>query len=169
MTDLMSIQDFTEASDGFQLVFLYDDLLDDQRLCDLCPGASFLMIARLPGYRLLVNRQGVVAAAPSQNSTIYGIVVEIPDVEIPELEARFATEGLDERSTEFADGCLGEGFLVEVWTSSDDREGWAEPIRIVQLLALAHEFRFPDSYLAEIANWAKGTDDVLTGTLRRVS
>lgn len=169
MINVLSLSDITKPADGCRQVFFFDHLLDDQRLCAVCPSASFVTIAELPAHRLVVNSDGLVAAVPSRDSTVHGIVVEIPEAETSVLAARLAVHGLDDCRSGFALDFLGDVFPVEFWTSSNHREGQAEAIEIVRLLALARQFRFPDSYLAEIAYWAKGPDEVPSEHLRPVS
>lgn len=169
MINVLSFSDITEPAEGCRQVFIFNHLLDDQRLCAVCPSASFVTIAELPGHRLVVNSDGLVAAVPNRDSTVHGIVAEIPETETNALATRLAVHGLDDCRSGFAVGLLGDILPIQFWTSSNHREGQAEAIEIVRLLALARQFRFPDSYLAEIAYWAKGPDEVPSDHLRPVS
>lgn len=169
MINVLSLSDITKPADGCRQVFIFDHLLDDQRLCAVCPSASFMTIAELPAHRLVVNSDGLVAAVPSRGSTVHGIVVEVPETEASALATWLGVHGLDDCRRGFTVGFLGDVFPVEFWTSTNHREGQAEAIHIVQLLALARQFRFPDSYLAEIAYWAKGPEEVPSDHLRPVS
>jgi hypothetical protein len=169
LINVLSLSDITEPAKGSRQLFIFDHLLDDQHLCAVCPSASFVTIAELPAHRLVVNSDGLVAAVPSRDSTVHGIVVEVPETETSALATRLAVHGLDDCRRGFAVDFLGDVFPVEFWTSTNHREGRAEAIEIVRLLALARQFRFPDSYLAEIAHWAKGPDEVPSDHLRPVS
>lgn len=156
MTNVVSpFTDFSAPSPGFRQVFLSDLLMDDLRLCLICPGTSFISLGFLPRHRFVVDSSGAMAMIRDPRSHVHGIIVEVPDRSFTALEAHYASAGLTRRRSGHASGFLDILFRVDFWTSSDQRRGRAPAIEVVQLLALAREFGFPEHYLSEIAQWAR--------------
>src|SRR3990170_6890232 len=74
--------------------FAYGSNMYEAELKAWCPGALLVTVARLDGYRLAFNRCsekrgcGVGDIVPDEGGIVWGTLYEIPDVEVPQLEAK---------------------------------------------------------------------------------
>lgn len=76
------------------LYFAYGSNMDWQQMRDRCPSAKFVCIAKLKNYRLAVTRKstkrdcGVVDAVCQANSNVWGVVFQIDERDIGNLDAK---------------------------------------------------------------------------------
>ena len=79
-----------------QLYFAYTSLLDPDRMSETTPGAKFLFTAHYPETLLVFVANGsgpVPTLVPSEGSTVWGAVFEVPGGEIDKLAEVEAAEG----------------------------------------------------------------------------
>jgi gamma-glutamylcyclotransferase len=74
------------------LYFAYGSNLDWAQMKARCPSARFVGLAKLADYRLAFTRRsinrgcGVADAVPATGRAVWGVVFEISELEIPELD-----------------------------------------------------------------------------------
>ncbi len=82
------------------LYFAYGSNMDERQMKERCPHAVFKSVAKQEGYRLCFPRYskkrcgGVSSIEESREETVWGVVFDIPDKEIPLLDK---SEGYQER------------------------------------------------------------------------
>ena len=142
---------------GNRLIFAYDLLMHEDQFPKLCPSAWLVFRAKLLSRRFIFNQDGVATIMPCRGSVVHGLVWEISEQEQVDLESHLGVPTVLDRHGAFARGTNQEMIAVEYYASRNHRHGIAkDPMEIVQLLAVAHQWRFPDSYLSEIAQFAPG-------------
>lgn len=106
------------------LIFAYGSNMDFTQMHDRCPSATFVCKASLVQYRLAftrwsVNRQcGVSDVVPATNSVVWGVIYNVPDNEMPDLDRE---EGVNSNSyvrrsgTVYKDGDENSPLDVEIY------------------------------------------------------
>ena len=158
MTPLVHVMaELITPQPGHRLIFTYDLLMHEDRFPKLCPSAWLVYRAKILSRRFIFNQDGVATIIPCRGSVVHGLVWEITQQEQTDLESHLGMSAACERRGAFARGANQEMIAVEFYASRNHRHGVSEdPMEIVRLLAVAHQCRFPDSYLTEIAHFAPG-------------
>ena len=80
------------------LYFAYGSNMDEWQMRQRCPGAKFKFVAKMERWRLCFPRfskkrcGGVASIEQAEGETVWGVVFEIPDAELPLLDK---SEGYD--------------------------------------------------------------------------
>src|SRR5436309_15390853 len=73
-------------------IFAYGSNMDCAQMRERCPSARFLNVAKLPNHELAFTRRstnrgcGVADAIPRDGKELWGVVYEIDEAELPELD-----------------------------------------------------------------------------------
>jgi hypothetical protein len=138
---------------GHSLLFVYDQLLNEDRLRSRVPHPDLFCRARLTNSRCLVNRNGVITLMPRLGYVTHGVIWEIRDDEFRNLDQQFLVPNVTERRGAFAKSRHGQLVPVEFYRALDTTPGRVDVTTHLRMLALAHEWRFPLDYIEEIESW----------------
>lgn len=137
-------------------VFAFNGLMNEEHIRELCPDPRFVMTARYLSKRFIINDAGVATLIPRQSSVVYGVIWEISNIAQTCLDIRLGMPGICDRFGSFARGPANELIISEYYGARNNRTlGSAEPEYLRTILDAARHRRFPQSYLDEIAGWAR--------------
>ncbi len=136
-------------------VFAYDGLMAEDRIRALCPDPRFVTAVRYLSKRFIINDEGVATLVPRRDFTVYGVVWEISDIAQTGLDIFMGMPGIYDRYGSFGRGPAGELILSEYYGARNRTPGAATPEYLRTILEAAQHWRFPQSYLDEIAGWAR--------------
>jgi len=148
------------------LYFAYGSNMDWAQMRQRCPSARFVFVAKLTNHRLAFTRKsqnrqcGVADAAPKRGSRIWGVVYEIEEREVGQLD----------RSEGFRPGRAGNAYTrkerhvivggdenkpMAVWVYFAKRQPEPPPPNAKykrQIIEGAKFWRLPDRYIRELEN-----------------
>ena len=145
--------------------FAYGSNLDLLQMQLRCPGAQFVSIARLDGYRVCFPRKSfvrdcaVISIEPSPREEVWGALYELDGTDIARLDER---EGYDKRRdrqlnhsnriTVRIEGADERAVLAEVYVAVPGADpGLPTPQYVGYLIASAAECGLPKSHLEQLA------------------
>lgn len=138
-------------------IFTYDLLMVEERFRKHCPDARIVAPARLLSHRFIMNEQGVATMIRHRGATVHGLIWEITEQEQTSLEDQLGLPSTTDRYGAFARGPHQEMIAVEFYAARNHRHGIAkDPMEVAQLLAVAEQWQFPESYLTQLARWSPG-------------
>jgi len=117
-----------------------------------CPGARFLGLARLLGYRFVIARTGYGGLAPDPAAEVHGVMWELTPADLVALDAfEGVPEGLYRRATLSIDG--GPAMIYVPSDPGDQGRGTPRPGYLEDIVNAAAGYGFPETYLAELKGW----------------
>ena len=139
---------------GHRFVFAYDEEMDIDRFRKRCPEAFLVATARIRNRRWIANSDGRATVARGREFDVYGVVFEVPEAAEMALAERYPPRTAD-RYGAFARSTDDTIMPVEYFAPVNHRHGEAG-WEILQVLAAARYYRFPEAYLSELAQWVPG-------------
>jgi len=137
-------------------VFAFGSLMAEKRIRKLCPEPRFVTTARYLSKRFIINDDGVATLVPRRDFIVHGVVWEISDIAQCGLDIALGMPGIRDRFGSFARGPAGELISSEYYGSRNNRTfGKASHKYLQPILDAARHWKFPQSYLNEIASWAQ--------------
>ena len=139
--------------------FAYGSNMDQAQMNQICPRAVLVGIAKLQGYRFIINTRGVATVVPERSSEVCGIPWIITKVDEQALDKH---EGVKwgtytkrmvhiEMATERSARALT--YIASDSTLSSPRDNYME-----KLVAAAEQYGLPDKYVEELRSWLKTGD-----------
>lgn len=139
---------------GRRHIFVYDVLLDEDRLKGTCPEAEFVSAARLHGRRWIINTEQIPTVEAMRDHAVYGAVWSVPDASLAALDFHFGYPQIAERRGAFARGPLREMIPVEFYAHRNHRHGLGNIETVLRMLALGRQWGFPRQYVEAFGAWA---------------
>ena len=137
--------------------FAYGSNMSRAQMQERCPGSRLVGSARLAGYRLGFTRHsprwgaGVADVVPDPSSEVWGLLYDVTDMHIAELDAR---EGHPHHYVRMPVDVRGAEGVVVAWTYGVvSKVDFVAPSRRYHeiMLAAAREHAFPGEYVARLA------------------
>lgn len=142
--------------------FAYGLNLDAPAMAARCPGARLVGPARLPGYRFVVNAQGLATVVPERDGSVQGVLWCIGARDEHALD-RF--EGVAARLYRKAQltvhGPQDRPRAALVYLASDARPGAPRPGYLERVVAAAEAQGLDPGYIAELRRWLARAPRVL--------
>jgi len=133
--------------------FAYGLNMDISSMLQRCPAAELRGVARVDGYRFLINRFGVATIARASGSKVFGVVWMLTTWD----------EGVLDRFEGVAEGFYGKRLvkvsggdrqrLAMVYVSRDVRPGTPRDGYLEIVLDSALKHQLPTTYQVELASW----------------
>lgn len=135
------------------LHFAYGSNMSRALMEPRCPGATALGVARLPGYRFLIMREGYASVAPAPGGAVHGVLWRLTARDVAALNAYeniesglYIRETLPVRHGEATASAL-------VYVGHGRAEGRPRPGYMELVIAAAREWNLPQDYIADLARW----------------
>lgn len=145
------IRQMSVPAPGHRFIFAFDEEMDTDRFRRRCPDASLVATARIRNRRWIANENGRATVVPSGGFDVFGVVFEVPEAAEVNLAERFPAHSAD-RYGAFAKTEHDTLLPVEYFAPVNHRHGEIG-CEILQILAAARHYRFPDAYLHELCSW----------------
>ena len=71
---------------GFTLYFAYGSNLSLTQMHSRCPSSEYVGVARLHGYRWIVNTRGFANVVECQGSEVYGLLYQLTEIDEAKLD-----------------------------------------------------------------------------------
>lgn len=135
--------------------FAYGMNMDLDAVRRRCSTPEMLGIARLDGFRFVINSRGVATVARDQAGCVHGVLWELCDDDLAALD-EFEGVAAGHYRREAADVLrpTGEGEWSIIYVASDAVPGPPRPGYLEAVIAAATTHGFPSGYLAELRGWA---------------
>jgi cation transport regulator ChaC len=138
------------------LLFAYGSNMAAEEMAAFAPGARFVGVARLPGYRLELRRRsvrwrgGAADVVESEGDEVWGVVYELPDLSLLD---RKEGAGFAYRRREVRVERHGESHAALAYEVIDKEPDEVAPTReyAALLLRAARERGLPSDWLRELA------------------
>ena len=141
---------------GHRHVFAYGPLMTQKHIRKLCPDPRLVTTARYLSKRFIVNGDGVATLVPRRDFTVFGVVWEISNIAQIGLDITLGMPGIRDRYGSLARAPDGQLVSSEYYGARNNRTlGKASREYLQPILDAARHWRFPQSYLDEIAGWAQ--------------
>jgi gamma-glutamylcyclotransferase (GGCT)/AIG2-like uncharacterized protein YtfP len=141
---------------GQVLYFAYGANMRRAAFCHLCPGADWLGVARLEGFRPVIAWHGYASVQPDPASTVWGVLWLVPAARLPALDGFEAVaSGWYARTTARVTTPAGPRAEAMLYLAPRPDTGPAHPGYLEEVLAAARENRLPAAYLASLALLAR--------------
>jgi gamma-glutamylcyclotransferase (GGCT)/AIG2-like uncharacterized protein YtfP len=142
---------------GQVLYFAYGANMRRAAFCQLCPGADWLGVARLEGFRMVIAWHGYASVQPDPASTVWGVLWLVPAAWLPALDAfEEVAAGWYERTTARVVTPAGPRAEAMLYLAPRSETGLAHPGYLDVVLAGARENKLPAGYLKNVARLAPG-------------
>ena len=142
----------TEANNRYY--FAYGSNMDSAQMSDRCPGAAFVGIAELPGYRFIINGRGVATIVPESSESVHGVLWTITKSDEKALDGLEGVKwGTYAKVTTSVETRKGESVSGLVYVAKDNTEGAPKAGYIEQVIAAAGFHKLPAWYIGELRTW----------------
>jgi gamma-glutamylcyclotransferase (GGCT)/AIG2-like uncharacterized protein YtfP len=134
---------------GQILYFAYGANMRRAAFCQRCPGADWLGVARLEGFRPTIAWHGYASVEPAPASTVWGVLWLLPAAHLAALDA-FEEVGASwyVRTTARVICPAGPRAEAMIYRTPDPKSGHPHPAYLEGVLAAARENKLPSAYLA---------------------
>src|SRR5258708_2150391 len=78
---------------GCRLLFVYDDLMDDEVMAERVPNPEFICTARMESRRFLVNRDGIASITPRIGFEVHGVIWQVEEIGVTCLDLQLGVPG----------------------------------------------------------------------------
>jgi hypothetical protein len=143
---------------GYRHLFVYGPLLDEDLLRERCPDPELITVAHYDSRRFIINSDGIATAFPRRGHRVYGVVWRVHEIGLTALDIHAGVPYRHDRFGAFARTADGELCVSEFYAARNHTPGTANPSYLEPIIAAARRWKFPDSYLEEIAGWAGRTE-----------
>jgi gamma-glutamylcyclotransferase (GGCT)/AIG2-like uncharacterized protein YtfP len=138
-----------------QLYFAYGSNIDEVQMEGRCPGARKLGVARLNGYRFIINSRGVASVQEDIEHAVLGILWKISGEDVSELD-RY--EGVKHGHyhkvhMKVVVGNNGEAVSALVYIAADNAQGAARGGYLEKIISAAEKHGFDDEYIEKLREW----------------
>jgi gamma-glutamylcyclotransferase (GGCT)/AIG2-like uncharacterized protein YtfP len=140
------------------LHFAYGSNMDPERMHQRCPDATDPRVASLADFRFAISARGVANIVPVEGAQVYGVLWTVSERDLENLnKLEGIAAGQSQRQMLAVRPAGGERVDAVVYLAADvatgpPREGYLE-----RILHGARVARLPESYLAELGQWARRT------------
>jgi len=133
----------------------YGSNIDETQMCQRCrDGAVLVSIAKLHGYRFIINTRGVATVVPQSYSEVYGIVWSITEACEKSLDCcegvKYKTYTKETVNVEIV---TGKSVAALTYLASDNTPGSTRAGYMEKIVAAAERHRLPDKYIEELRAW----------------
>jgi gamma-glutamylcyclotransferase (GGCT)/AIG2-like uncharacterized protein YtfP len=140
---------------GHVLYFAYGANMRREAFCRLCPGADWLGVARLEGYRVVIAWHGYASLVPDSASTVWGALWLVPAACLPALDGfEGVAEGLYIRDTARITSPAGPRGEAMIYRAPRPDLGLPTAAYLAEVLAGAKENKLPAAHQAALAKLA---------------
>ncbi len=143
---------------GLFLYFAYGANMRREAFQKLCPGADWLGVARLEGYRVVIAWHGYASVLPDEASTVWGVLWLVPAASLPTLDTfEGVAEGHYIRDTARVTTPAGPRGEAMIYRAPRADPGPPAPGYLAEVLAGAKENKLPAAHRAALARLAAGS------------
>jgi gamma-glutamylcyclotransferase (GGCT)/AIG2-like uncharacterized protein YtfP len=136
------------------LYFAYGSNMNRAGMAARCPGARALGVARLPGWRFVIGRDGYASIARAAGGGVIGILWLVGAREIAVLNAYESLDsGLYTRS-QVTVRHDGGAKAAMVYIARGRKIGRPRPGYMELIVAAARDWRFPVDYIRALQRWS---------------
>lgn len=135
--------------------FAYGSNMDTEQMRQRCPEADLVSIGTISRWRFRINTRGVATIVPEDESTVYGIIWRLSQVDEQNLDGyEGVEEGLYAKRT--MEVRLGDGRRLKafLYLAKDTEPGTARPGYMGGIVKAAISNNFPSSYVQELRTWS---------------
>lgn len=119
-----------------------------------CPQAEFVGIAKLRGYRFLINSRGVATIVSDDSHTVHGVLWSITKEDEEALDkcegVKYDTYRKEKMDIESAAGSV---VCALVYVASDSTPGSPRKNYMERIVAAARREKLPPDYIGELESW----------------
>jgi gamma-glutamylcyclotransferase (GGCT)/AIG2-like uncharacterized protein YtfP len=134
--------------------FAYGSNMWPNQIHERCPNACPLGIARLDGYRLIINEPGYATITPHSNGFTYGVLWHLsPSDERSLDEFEKVQSGFYRKETLSVQDSTLTLREALVYIAANDEPGTPAPGYLAKLLAGARAFALPEAYQRFLASF----------------
>jgi len=137
-----------------RLYFAYGSNMDRGQMQKRCPDSEPVGLAKLEGYRFLINTRGVATVVPDDNGVVHGLLWRISSGDENTLDVYEGVGWGTYRKEVFdveAEG--GPGRRALIYVAADDGKGEPAKEYMDKIIDAAEEHCLPDKYQTELQSW----------------
>ena len=146
--------DWTLSADKSKLYFAYGSNMVVNQMAVRCRRHELVGIARLDGYRFVINRRGVATIVPAEGSAVHGVVWSLHRTDEERLDVyEGIPQGLyhkEKMQVILSDGDRAE---VMVYIASDSVPGESRNAYLERIVKAAKRHGLPKEYINELEKW----------------
>jgi cation transport regulator ChaC len=157
------IQNYTYLSYGLadkmiemdnRYYFAYGSNMDKGQMSQRCPEAVFVGIAKLSGYRFVINTRGVATIVPEVSSEVYGILWNITKVEEQALDSYEGVKwGTYKKMVVSVKMASGMSVQAMSYVASNSIPGSPRVNYMEKIIAAGEQHGLPEKYVRELRSW----------------
>jgi hypothetical protein len=136
--------------------FAYGSNMVREQMYLRCPGTQVLGIAKLRGYRFIINQQGVATIIPAVTQAVYGVLWKITPGHEQTLDDY---EGLDDgwyyKTLVDIESPTTARQQAMIYIACDQKEGEPLPGYLEEIIAAAEDLFLPAGYIQELRTWLR--------------
>jgi len=136
-----------------QLYFAYGSNMDDAQMCDRCPSVQFVDIARLRGFKFMINERGVATLNADKASEVWGVIWEIQHSDISELDRREGVPTYYSKKHIYVVDSKNKSMHVMIYVDKRTARGPSRNGYIDKIITAAQKNKLPDTYIDELRTW----------------
>jgi hypothetical protein len=119
-----------------------------------CPGARALGVARLSGWRFVINRQGFGSLAPCPGGLVHGVLWRLTARDLAAINAYESIDSGLYLRRRMAVSCGVRQLTALVYITGRQSEGRARPGYIHLVVQAAREWSLPEPYVRSLQRWS---------------
>lgn len=149
---MMAVTDRT----GMPLHFAYGSNMSRAAMRGRCPDARPIGLARLAGWRFIINLDGYASVLQQPGSIVHGVLWQ---VSMRDLAALNAYEGIDRglyRACDLPVMASGLRKRALVYLAGRRGAGRPRPGYLEGVVTAAREWQLPEAYVAALQGWSQG-------------
>ena len=140
---------------GHRHLFVYGPYLNEDLLRKRCPDPEFITVAHYDRRRFMINSDGIATAFPRRNHRVYGVIWQVHEIGLTALDIHAGVPHRHDRFGTFARTADGQLCVSEFYATRNRTPGKADPAYLLPIIEAARRWKFPDSYIEEIAGWSE--------------
>ena len=137
-----------------RLLFVYDDLMAQGVIAELCPDPTFITAAVLPDSQFFINVEGRASVRMKPGSFVYGCVWQIDEIGLIGLDISVGMPTFVERVGRFKRDLGGRHVVAEHFEAKETRPGKGNSSYVAQIVHAAAQYNFPEDYMTELQQWS---------------
>jgi len=107
-----------------RLIFVYNDLMDESIMNELCPEPKLVTTAMYSGFRFIINSDGVATLILEPKSVAYGVVWQIDEIALIGLDISVGRPTFFERNGGFKRNSCG-AIVADHYMAKNSKPGTA--------------------------------------------
>ena len=149
------MQTILSDEENTRLYFAYGSNLDEGQMAERCLAATKAGLARIKGYRFVVNRRGVASIVESPGDAVEGVLwmISTQDEKILDLYEGVATGHYIKEDLVVEDIASGEFIEAFVYIAVESEFGTPRIGYLEKIVRAAEKHGFTESYLKELKTW----------------